>query len=369
MNNPKDSSSSPKRNADNLFDPSGSGGRGSREAGATIQYFCDIYLAFFDETRGHEVIFTYPDESRECDDECMRPIHIHSIWFLSEAEQSSLDHIDLDYGGRTFFAKKFAAPSKRKKTRAGIDDEADEVMVLFVSLPEELNIFGSRILKGLHEAIQKTIICEIADLIVGHIAQKKIIQSPKVKQEIAMGKEVYQKLARLCDWILAQFTPDLLEGYINTVKKQKALAYLLLQDQKMKQAAPKELDITYEDIFEPLAEHAPVKGVDPRRCISICELELVDDHVIELTLRNNSGQDLEGIRIIVSHVQEFFERNYFEQEIDFWFDGEEILVQFPTIKTIKDYIIIVEGEFRGEETKFVNKKFTLSDLKKGKLEL
>ncbi|MHA1732661.1 MAG: hypothetical protein ACTSU5_12020 [Promethearchaeota archaeon] len=340
-----------------------------KEPGATIQYFCDIYLAFFDETRGHEVLLTYPDEDRKCDEECMRPIHIHSIWFLSEEEQSSLDHVDLDYGGRTYFAKKFGARSKRKKTRAGIADSADEVMVLFVSLPEELNIFGSRILKGLFEAIQQTIKDELSDLIIGHIAKKKIIQSPKTRQEIQRGNEVAQKFIRLCDWVLASFTPDLLQGYMNTVKKQKALAYLLLQDQSLAKNRPNPVsDITYEDIFEPMKEHTIAEKVDPRRCVSIVELDLVEG-MIELTLRNNSGTDLEGFKVTVSHVQEFFERVYFEQDIDIWFEDEEILVQFPVIETINDYIIIVEGKFRGEVLKCVNKKFSLKELKKGKIKL
>lgn len=329
-----------------------------------VEDFCTILLAYFDETRGHEILVSYPDPDLVCDEECLRPIHIHSIWFLSAEEQSAIDHVDLDYRGRTYFAKKFTAPSFRKKTRAGVEDTDDEVMVLFVSLPEELNIFGSRILQALFNAIKKTIRDELCSIIIGHIAQKKIIKSQKIRSAIDEGERVAERFRRLCEWVLARFTPDLLDGYMNTVKKQKALAYLLLKDLDQKKPVEGiDADISYADIFEPIQEHQ--QDFNPLKCIAFSSLEIRDDEMLEITLVNNSGRDLDDVSISVSHVQEFFERNYFEQEVDFWWEGEEIMVQFPLIKTINDYIIQVEMGSK----KLVNRKFSLRDIKRGKVEI
>ncbi|MBA7605491.1 hypothetical protein ES703_12624 [subsurface metagenome] len=80
----------------------------------------------------------------------MRPINYHPIWFL---ETEELDHIDLEYKGYAFFGKKFSAKSKRKKRRAGLEEETPETIVVVVSLPIELEIFGDDLIRKLTDEI------------------------------------------------------------------------------------------------------------------------------------------------------------------------------------------------------------------------
>lgn len=190
----------------------------------TGQDLLEVYLAYFDEMRGHEVLLRYP---APCQDfvECLRPISIHSIWFLSPEEQAELDQVTLDYGRRTYFARKFTAPSHRKKSRAGIEEADEETLVLFVSLPEELYIFGGRILSDLHATIKEELSEDLCDLIIGHIAKKKIIPSSRTRAEIKRGNVVTEKFLELCDHVVGRYSADLVENFNLSIKRQKALAF------------------------------------------------------------------------------------------------------------------------------------------------
>ncbi|MFX0058923.1 MAG: hypothetical protein ACFE8J_11550, partial [Candidatus Heimdallarchaeota archaeon] len=82
-----------------------------------------VYVLYFDEAKGHIPLLIYPDDRYKDDKKFMRPIRFHPIWFLGIDEQEVLDHIDLEFKGYTFFGKKFLTRSKRKKRRAGLEEE------------------------------------------------------------------------------------------------------------------------------------------------------------------------------------------------------------------------------------------------------
>ena len=125
----------------------------------TLTVFTQVILAAFDEVRGQQPLASYPDKDLILNENAMKPIAIHSVWFLSVEEQEEFDHIDLEYNGRTYLAKKFRVPNfgMRKKERAGSEDETFETVVLFVSIPDELNIIGSNILEKLFAATQQSL--------------------------------------------------------------------------------------------------------------------------------------------------------------------------------------------------------------------
>ena len=102
---------------------------------------CEIYLLFYDEIRGHIPLIVYPDESVKEDEEKMRPVNYHSIWFLNKKKDADSMNIDLEYGDKTYFATKVYLSSKRKKRRAGLSDDSPEVIVIMVALPTDMNIY------------------------------------------------------------------------------------------------------------------------------------------------------------------------------------------------------------------------------------
>jgi len=144
-----------------------------------IEEICIVYLLYFDEAQGHVPLLIYPDDKYKDDKKFMRPIKYHSIWFLSSDDLSALDHIDLEYKGFTYFGKKFFTKSKRKKRRAGLEEETPETIVVIVSLPTDIEIFGDGLIRKITEEIQDKYDEHLYKIIECEIAKEQVIKTEK----------------------------------------------------------------------------------------------------------------------------------------------------------------------------------------------
>ena len=72
--------------------------------------FYQVFLCYFDESRGHIPLFTFPNELKYSAED-LRIIKIHSIWFLDAKAQEDLSHVDLEYGDKIYLAMKFLGES------------------------------------------------------------------------------------------------------------------------------------------------------------------------------------------------------------------------------------------------------------------
>ena len=113
-----------------------------------------VYVMYFDEAQGHMPLLIYPVDQYRNNIAFMRPIKYHPIWFLSLDESDALDHIDLEFKGYTFFGKKFLTQSKREKRRAGLEEETPETIVVILSLPEKIELFGVELIRLLTQGVQ-----------------------------------------------------------------------------------------------------------------------------------------------------------------------------------------------------------------------
>ncbi|NVM46385.1 MAG: hypothetical protein HWN79_15860, partial [Candidatus Lokiarchaeota archaeon] len=113
-----------------------------------------VYVMYFDEAQGHMPLLIYPDDQYRNNKTFMRPIKYHPIWFLTLDESDALDHIDLEFKGLTFFGKKFLTHSKREKRRAGLKEETPETIVVILSLPDKIELFGDELIRLLTQAVQ-----------------------------------------------------------------------------------------------------------------------------------------------------------------------------------------------------------------------
>ena len=152
------------------------------------------YVLYFDEARGHIPLLIYPDDKYKDDKKYMRPIKYHSIWFLSSDDLSALDHIDLEYKGFTYFGKKFFTKSKRKKRRAGLEEDTPETIVIIVSLPNDIEIFGDGLIRKLTKEIQENYDEQLYKIIECEIAKEQVIKTEKVKSCIREGTVIKEEL-------------------------------------------------------------------------------------------------------------------------------------------------------------------------------
>ncbi len=325
--------------------------KSTKPPGTIIGSYTQIFLCYFDEVRGHIPLASYPDKNLLFDEVATKPIFVHSVWFLSVEEQEDFDHIDLDYSDRTYLAKKFRVPTTRKKERAGCEADETETMVLIVSVPSDLSVIGSHVLANVYEGIKENLTADLHKIVKGDIARAKPIKTIQVQQVIKEADVVLDRLYKICEWILAPSTTSILNKLSDSVTKQKALAYLMLVDGSPQ--AAKNGGVNGFFTQKPTSTPSMVPNITVNN-INFCR----DKECIEVILENHMSDDIVGAKITVSNVQGFFEKHFFEHEVEYWFAQEEIMLKFPFIKNMREYIITVEVNGK----KYLNKRLEVSEI-------
>ncbi|MGV9199246.1 MAG: hypothetical protein ACOC4M_10540 [Promethearchaeia archaeon] len=333
-----------------------------------FEEFCDVYLLYFDESMGHVPLFIYPHEDLKDNKKYMRPIKYHSIWFLDIEEESALDHVDVEYKGFTFFGKKFYAESQREKRRAGLDEETPETIVLIVSLPNDIDIFGDELIKRLTKVIQDNFGSQLVDIIECEIAKEEVIKTPKVKKCIQKGKEIKKELKKAVKKTINEFFSKTLRKKADTdsIKKQKAISFLSLKGIEINHISKDEGAPSFSDISLFGQDKEEKKGKDLfKRPLKITDVNIFEDsQEIEIMVQNTTDNELHDVKVKITHVKEFFEKEIMNQIIDLWFPQEELLFISPIIPHINEYLFFIVEEENKQQ--LLSKKIDLELLKNKK---
>lgn len=331
-----------------------------------IEELCVVYVMYFDEERGHVPLLIYPDDKYKNNKKYMRPIKYHSIWFLPIEEQEALDHVDLEYKGFIFFAKKFLTKSKRKKRRAGLEDETPETIVIIVSLQNDIEIFGDDLIRELTLKIRENFDDKLFEVIESEIAKEEVIKTAKVKKIIEKGTKIHDDLRDLIAKIINDYFSAVVKHTdIKSINQQKAISYLAL----------KGLDVT--QIFGPLGIEgfSNINIFDPRKKSSTefnfkNQFEIIQINVIEnsqeleIMVKNNTEKEITNAKVNITHVKDYFEKEIMNQEIDLWFPKEELLFISPIIPHINEYLFFIKN--KENKVNFLSKKIDLNLLDKNK---
>ncbi|MFO8018801.1 MAG: hypothetical protein R6U96_09210 [Promethearchaeia archaeon] len=331
-----------------------------------FEEFCNIYLLYFDESMGHIPLFVYPHEELKDNKKFMRPIKYHSIWFLDIEEEAALDHVDVEYKGFTFFGKKFYAKSQREKRRAGLDEETPETIVLIVSLPNDIDIFGDDLIKKLTVVIQKNFGDQLVDLIECEIAKEEVIKTPKVKQCIQEGEKIKKELKKTVKTMINEFFSKTLKKKSDTdsIKKQKAISFLSLKGIEVDHIFNEEGTPRFSEISIFGGEKEKKKDLF-KRPLKIVDVTIIEDsQEIEIVVKNNTDEELNGVKVKITHVKEFFEKEIMNQVIDEWYPKEELLFISPIIPHINEYLFFIVEQDQKEQ--LLSKKIDIDLIKNKK---
>jgi hypothetical protein len=307
------------------------------------EHLCVVYVMYFDEKKGQIPLLMYPDDRYRNNKQYMRPIHYHPIWFL---ETEELDHIDLEYKGYTFFGKKFLAKSERKKRRAGLEEETPETIVIVVSLPIELEIFGDDLIRSLIDKIRKKFEDQFFEVIESEIAKDTVIKTPKVQEAIDNGNKIKVFMRELIDNTVKEYFSSVIQKKSESpsLKTQRAISYFSLKgfDLSPLSSLKPENDFSNIELFDPTKkEQAQLRNDELFSITSINLIEISQE--IEITVQNNTSKELEDITITITHVKEFFEKEVMTQEIDIWFPQEELLFVSPIVPHINEYLVSINS--------------------------
>ena len=216
-----------------------------------FQGIYEVYLLYFDEEKGHIPLLIYPSEDFKYNLEKMRPIKVHSIWFLSVEEQKELDHVDLEYKEKTYFAKKFFTPSHRKKRRAGLEEKTPETIVIILALPSKFVVFGDELIQSLTERIQVNYERKLSKVIKAEIAKEKPVKSQNIRELIRNGDQIKHEIKNVIEEVGVRY----FSSVINPEKLQedqeslKVMAWLGLSVDPLRLKTIAKMISTYEEVI------------------------------------------------------------------------------------------------------------------------
>jgi hypothetical protein len=322
-----------------------------------------VYVMYFDEAQGHMPLLIYPDDKYRNNKTFMRPIKYHPIWFLSLDESDALDHIDLEFKGYTFFGKKFLTKSKREKRRAGLKEETPETIVVVLSLPNNIELFGDELIRLLTQEVKVNYENKLFEIIDSEILKDEVIKSPNIKKRIEKGELIKKNLRDSIEKITNTFFSNVIKNSDTTsLRMQKAIAYLAFKGIDVSHIDSKDYNGAFSNIqlFDP-KKKGEVNFIDKTPFI-ILKINIIEDsQELEILVQNNSLNAIKGTVVRINHLKEYFEKEVMIETIDVWDAQEELVFVSPIIQYIDDYLFFIIDEVTNE--KLLSKRIDLKLLK------
>jgi len=319
-----------------------------------------VYVLYFDEEKGHIPLIIYPLDLEKLKDNkrFMRPIKYHSIWFMPVEEQAALDHIDLEYHRYIFFGKKFLTKSKREKRRAGLVEETPETIVIIVSLPSDIAIFGDEYIRLMTKEIKEKFDDKLFKIIESEIAKEQIVKTNQIKEVIKEGTKIKKDLSDLIAILSKEYFSNAIKRSDTTsIKQQKALSYLSLKGIDVSH-----LNSSSEDTFSKIKifdvgqkNKEPLKIEKPNWIFNVNVAE--DSQELEILVLNNFDKEFNNLSVKITHVKEFFEQEIMNQTIDVWYPKEELVFISPIIPYIKEYFFFI---FNAKNEQLISKRINVN---------
>jgi len=154
-------------------------------------------------------LLIFPDDSIKNDENLMRPIKYHPIWFLDSQEKTKSENIGLIYDGKVYFGKKFKIFLKTEKKIAKNKEQAFDMIILIMVLREKMNSYGKNYLKIISEIIIKNFEGHFRMIITSEILKENFIETPKRREVIKEGDFLKEKIKTLLN--------DIREDYFSLV--------------------------------------------------------------------------------------------------------------------------------------------------------
>ncbi|MFX1328081.1 MAG: hypothetical protein ACFE91_08060, partial [Promethearchaeota archaeon] len=295
----------------------------------------------------------------------MRPINYHPVWFL---ETEELDHIDLEYKGYTFFGKKFKTKSKREKRRAGLEEETPETIVIIVSLPVELEIFGDELIKKLANQLRDKFEDQFTEVIESEIVADNVIKTPKIQERISKGTKIKVFMRELIDNTVKDYFATAIEKKAESpsIKTQKAISYFALKGFEFSPSSSFRGTSDFEDVELFDFVKKSTEDIVSKLPISINKINFIENsQELEIMAKNNTNKELTHISITITHVKEYFEKEIMNQRVEFWFPQEELLFVSPVVPHIDEYLVTIKRQdSEGEDQKILTQMIDLKTINK-----
>ncbi|MGQ9719700.1 MAG: Coenzyme F420 hydrogenase/dehydrogenase, beta subunit C-terminal domain [Candidatus Jordarchaeum sp.] len=102
-----------------------------------------------------------------------------------------------------------------------------------------------------------------------------------------------------------------------------------------------------------------------RKLLKVSEARFVDGNtMLQLTLANNSGKTINNMKIRIAHLEDLFETNAWETDIERWYPFEELEFAYPRTKDDKEYLLTISDR----QGTILSQKFSVKEIEGKKTE-
>ena len=322
-----------------------------------FQGLYEVFLLVFDNSRGKIPLFIYPDDYIKNDKEKMRPINIHTIWWMDMKDQIVMDNVDLEYGEKIYLARKFLTLSKRDKKETQNDNYSFETIILILALPIDIYIFGGELLNQLTINIIKNFEGELYLLIESEIAKEEIIKTSRIKEIMGKGDKIKERIKDIVSVTCKDFFSSVMKkSDTKSIKEQKAFSYLYLKGFDISSISNKEDSEAFSNIRLFDTKINSEKEFILKNVLAISNIKINEiSNELEIIVRNNTEEELTNIFVRIIQLKDFFESEIMNHTIDKWFPNEELLFISPILPNINEYILFIKDD----NYPFLSKKIDL----------
>ena len=101
------------------------------------------------------------------------------------------------------------------------------------------------------------------------------------------------------------------------------------------------------------------------KLLKVSNARFVDgDTMLQLTLTNNSGKTINDVKVRIAHLEDLFETNAWETDIETWYPFEELEFAYPRVKDDKEYLLTISDR----QGTIVSKTFNVKEIEGKKSE-
>ncbi|MFW9991030.1 MAG: hypothetical protein ACFFD4_03115 [Candidatus Odinarchaeota archaeon] len=342
-----------------------------------------LFLCFFDERRGHIILYTFPHYL--LDDETEKKIiSIHSIWWLKpdenkinvpdgdEGEFTAPEHVDLELAGRIYAAVEFRMKTSRKKRRSGMTGQlADEKFVLIARSSSVLSFISDEILDMAYNRIRNDIGKKLNYLVLQNLSLRGELPEEFVKEEVEKESEtIIGHLDEICADVMPTKSASKLGQEVESrelsFKEQMSISIL------NKQLSSSPSDQTPQRIRKfTIGSDKKSKTAKETKEENVTNFTFAGhsishlDEKIAFTVKNSSKVSILKPVISVTETRGFFEINKWDINLPVWKAGEKLVFKIPIGDLSQkegNYIITVT---EANEQLWI-KKIAFADLQDGK---
>ena len=307
---------------------------------------CEIYLLYFDEVIGHVFLLTCPETVNTLDTTKRNIIMHHPIWFLDFEDETTINRIDLEYNGVMYFARKFLVVSERLKKRSGSTKDLHDTIIVIISLSAELDIFGGELLTLLTNSLMSEFNDIFYELIESEIARLEIIKSKAVLEQIEKGEKIKKEIRQVINSVCKRYFSSVIrQTDATSIKLQKAISYLIFKgidiDHIVRESSDKEFSNIRLFDYEKIRK-VELEAKEKFELMSINSM--IEEQEFEILIKNIHDKPLNNLRVRITYIQDFFEKEILNERIEQCLPNEELLLIAPIPEKINEFVLTINKD-------------------------